>query len=340
MKEARFWEASAQGKVHCRLCPHQCRIATGASGRCNVRHNRDGVLYASNYGVISGLALDPMEKKPLYHFYPGSQIVSVGSRGCNLACGFCQNWASVSGQGPTTTLTAQELADLAADLQARGNCGVAFTYTEPLMWYEFVRDAAPLIRERGLKTVLVTNGFIEAQPWQELLEHIDAVNIDLKAFTGDFYRKYCQGRLEPVQQAIALAKGKCHLEITTLLVEGHNTEVAEIRALSAFIADLDPNIPLHLSRYHPTHHWRQPATSPDLIRRLAEVAREQLNHVYTGNLPDSWLAETSCPHCGEILIRRGPEVRVHVRGGNCPRCLQPVNIQAERSQRPRLAPGE
>ena len=131
MKEARFWEASAQGKVHCRLCPHQCRIAPGAGGRCNVRHNRDGVLYASNYGVISGLALDPMEKKPLYHFYPGRLVLSVGSRGCNLACGFCQNWASVRGQGPATTLTAQELADLAADLQARGNCGVAFTYTEP-----------------------------------------------------------------------------------------------------------------------------------------------------------------------------------------------------------------
>ena len=142
-----------------------------------------------------------------------------------------------------TTLTAQELADLAADLQARGNCGVAFTYTEPLMLYEFVRDAAPLIRERGLVTVLVTNGFIGAQPWQELLEHIDAVNIDLKAYSGDFYRKHCQGRLEPVQQAIALAKGKCHLEITTLLVAGHNTEASEIRALSAFIADLTPTSP-------------------------------------------------------------------------------------------------
>src|SRR5690606_27100969 len=178
----------------------------------------------------------------------------------------------------------------------------------------------------GLKTVLVTNGFIEAQPWQELLEHIAAVNIDLKAFTGRFYREHCQGRLEPVQQAIALARGKCHLEITTLLVEGHNTEVSEIRALSAFIADLDPNIPLHLTRYHPAHRWRQPATSPGLIRRLADVAREQLNYVYTGNLPDSWQAQTCCPQCGQVLIRRGYEVSVHVEGGNCPCCKQPVNI--------------
>lgn len=321
-----YWEAMDRGKILCRLCPHHCTIAPEASGRCKVRHNRHGALYAGNYGVVTGLALDPMEKKPLYHFYPGSQVLSVGSIGCNLACGFCQNWNSVGGDVPTGTITPQELVTLAAQTHNRGNSGVAFTYTEPLMWYEFVLAAAPLVQEEGMKTVLVSNGFIEAEPWQELLTHIDAVNIDLKAFSREFYQRHCAGRLEPVQQAIAAAVGKCHVEVTTLLVEGHNTTAAEVRNLSAFLAELDPNIPLHLSRYHPAHRWRQPATSTSLVLKLAQVARERLNFVYTGNLPDSWQASTLCPHCGHTLIHRGHSSRVAVQGGKCNHCQQPVNI--------------
>lgn len=326
MKEAAYWQALCKDKVLCQLCPHQCCIAPEGRGRCKVRHNRHGALYTDNYGVISGIALDPMEKKPLYHFYPGAQVLSVGSQGCNLACGFCQNWESVQGSLPTTIITAQELSALAISLRERGNCGVAFTYTEPLMWYEFVLAAAPLVQEQGMKTVLVTNGFVEAQPWRELLEHIDAVNIDLKAFSEDFYQRHCAGRLLPVQQAIAAAVGKCHVEVTTLLVEGHNTAPAEIRNLSAFLADLDPNIPLHLSRYHPAHRWRQAATSPSLILELADVARERLNFVYPGNLPQSLQAQTLCPHCGHILIERSPNLYIAVQGGQCPYCQQSVNI--------------
>lgn len=325
MMEARYWE-KLQGNVHCYLCPHQCIIPSGKAGRCGVRRNSNGTLYAGNYGVISGIALDPVEKKPLYHFNPGSYILSVGSLGCNLVCGFCQNWASVSGQAPSQEITARQLADLAVSVRSRGSCGVAFTYTEPLMWYEFVQDASKLLKQREEGTVLVSNGFIEAEPWRELLQTIDAVNIDLKAFSNGFYREHCGGRLLPVQEAIASAVGKCHLEITTLLVEGHNTHPSEIRELSAFLADLDPDIPLHLSRYYPAHKWTQAPTDPDLVRRLAEVARERLNYVYTGNLPDSWQEKTLCPQCGHVLVQRGQEPKLDVAEGHCPRCKYPVKI--------------
>ena len=327
MHEARYWDPGQDGVVHCRLCPHGCRIRPGEAGICRVRCNRGGTLYAANYGQVSGLALDPIEKKPLYHFYPGSLILSAGSWGCNLSCGFCQNWASVTRQYPTRTLTPAQLADLALSLVDRGNCGVAFTYTEPLMWYEFVRDAAPLVRERGLKTVLVTNGFIRERPWLELLEHIDAVNIDLKAFRPDFYRRWCGGSLAPVRRAIAAAAERCHVEITTLLIEGRNTGEEEIRELAAFIAAIDPGIPLHLSRYHPAHKWTQPPTDPGLIRALADLAREQLDHVSTGNLPESWQLPTRCPRCKHVLVRRGIAVTADVEDGRCPQCRQPVNIR-------------
>lgn len=246
--------------------------------------------------------------------------------GCNLACGFCQNWASVMGQGQARELSPSQLADLAWEI-GRGNCGIAFTYTEPLMWYEYVMETADLVQEQGLSTVLVTNGFIEVQPWRELLGRIDAVNIDLKAFNPVFYQKHCRGSLKPVQAAIAEAVGKCHVEVTTLLVEGHNTGAEEIRELSAFLADMDPNLPLHLSRYHPAHKWRQPATDPDLIRHLADLAGKRLNYVYIGNLPDSWQAETRCPDCGYTLVKRGPDLRIDMARGKCPRCGNPINIR-------------
>lgn len=327
MKLAMYWQRIKGDQIHCYLCPHNCLIPQGGTGRCRVRQNRGGELLSLNYGVLSGIALDPMEKKPLYHFCPGSLVLSVGSRGCNLACGFCQNWTSVQGEVPLQTISVGELVQLAEASRPRGNCGVAFTYTEPLMWYEFVQEAAALIQQRGMGTVLVTNGFIEPEPWQQLLPNIDAVNIDLKAFTPEFYRKNCGGRLKPVQAAIAGAVGKCHVEITTLLIEGHNTDPKEIEELSAFLADLDPDIPLHLSRYYPAKAWRQPATDPDLIQKLAAIARQRLNYVYTGNLPDSWQAETRCPQCNGLLVKRGLEVRVNLAQGHCPYCQHPANIQ-------------
>lgn len=327
MKEALHWEKDKADRVHCLLCPQDCTIPPGGSGRCLVRKNSGGRLYATNYRTVSGLALDPIEKKPLYHFYPGSLILSAGSWGCSLDCGFCQNWPSVRGEGHTE-ITPAALSDLAEATRERGNCGIAFTYTEPLVWYEFVLAAAKEARSRGLKTVLVTNGFIRPQPWLELLETIDAVNIDLKAFTPRFYRENCGGSLKPVQEAIALAAGKCHVEVTTLLIQGQNTGEEEMRELSAFLAGIDPQIPLHLSRYYPARQWRQPATPPELIRRLAEIARQKLDFVYTGNLPDSYEAGTYCPDCGQLLIQRGLATRVHLIQGRCPRCQYLLDIPA------------
>ena len=291
-----------------------------------MRQNRDSVLASLNYGVISGIAMDPIEKKPLYHFSPGSLVLSVGSKGCNLACGFCQNWDSVTGLGPTREVTPEHLADLAGQTRARGNCGIAFTYTEPLMWYEFVLETAMLFQDQKSATVLVTNGFVQQEPWQGLLKYIDAVNIDLKAFGQKFYQEHCGGRLQPVMDAITTAVGKCHVEVTTLLVEGHNTAAGEIRELSAFLADLDPDIPLHLSRYYPAHKWRQPATDPNLVERLADLARKRLTYVYTGNLSNSWQAETRCPQCDQLLVKRGATVATLVTEGQCPNCKYKTNI--------------
>jgi pyruvate formate lyase activating enzyme len=297
-----------------------------------VRQNKDGTLISLNYGLISGIALDPIEKKPLYHFNPGSVIMSVGSIGCNLACGFCQNWASVSGDTPSREVSSEHLAQLAVDTKDQGNCGIAFTYTEPLMWYEFVLETAKLFRDKGQATVLVTNGYIQPEPWQKLLEHISAVNIDLKAFGSDFYQEHCGGSLKPVQKAISQAVGKCHVEVTTLLVEGHNTGEHEIGELSAFLADLDPDTPLHLSRYHPAHKWHQPATDPALVHRLAALARKRLNYVYTGNLPDSWMTETRCPGCGHLLVKRGQAVTIDIAQGQCPRCEYTLNIKVSNKE--------
>ena len=285
-------------------------------------------MYSLNYGQLSGIALDPMEKKPLYHYYPGSLVLSLGSRGCNLDCGFCQNHSSVEAHDPMATLTPEELTIFAAKAREQGSCGVAFTYTEPLMWYEFVLDSAKLLQVQNMRTILVSNGFIQQQAWLNLLPYLDAVNIDLKAFTSGFYREL-GGRLQPVQRAIQLAVEHCHVEITTLLVEGHNTDRDEIQELSAFLADLDENIPLHLSRYYPAHRWKQPATNAKLIRELAELARQRLNYVYTGNLPDSWQAETRCPQCGHLLVSRADTISIDAADGQCPRCKYPVNIRVK-----------
>lgn len=325
MKQALYWEKGADGKVNCLLCPHACTLPPASSGRCRVRVNAAGALYTLNYAQISGLALDPIEKKPLYHFYPGALVLSVGSIGCNLDCGFCQNWLSVQSEA-TKTLAASALVDMAAATGGEGNCGLAFTYNEPLIWYEYVLAAAKEAKGRGLKTILVTNGFIRPEPWRQLLAYIDAVNIDLKAFTPRFYRDNCRGEIKPVLEAISQAVGACHVEITTLLIEGQNTDPAEIKKLSAFLGRLDRQIPLHLSRYFPARYWRQKPTSPELIHSLVAVARENLDFVYTGNLTGSDAAGTYCPVCSQLLIQRSRPPQVFLVRGCCPRCGYSLNI--------------
>jgi pyruvate formate lyase activating enzyme len=273
-------------RARCGVCPQDCVIEEGHTGFCRARRNTGGRVTADNYGLVTSMALDPIEKKPLYHFYPGSGILSVGSYGCNLRCPFCQNHEismAEKARADTEYISPEQLVEYALDLKPRGNIGIAFTYNEPLIGYEYVRDCAQMAREQGLKIVLVSNGYVHEQPLKELLPLIDAMNIDLKAFTEAFYNKL-SGHLEPVKKAIALAWGKCHVEVTTLIVPGENDTPGEMRELSAWLAGVDENIPLHISRFFPRYRMTdRDATPVDTVYSLADIAREKLKFVHEGN---------------------------------------------------------
>lgn len=269
----------------CTLCFHHCQLDEGQTGFCRVRAGRGDKIVPLNYGRLTSLALDPIEKKPLRRFHPGSQILSVGSFGCNLRCPFCQNAsiAQVGSEAPTHKMTPEELANLARELVPRGNIGVAYTYNEPLVGYEYVRDCAERIRQAGLFNVLVSNGTIEEKPWRELLPLIDAANIDLKGFNDSWYRSL-SGDLATVKRNIAIAAEHCHLEVTTLIIPDSNDSPAEMQAEAKWLAAINPDIPLHISRFFPRHHMtNRPPTPVDTIYHLADIAREHLQYVYTGN---------------------------------------------------------
>ena len=275
--------------VECAVCPHRCRIPEGGTGRCRARGTRDGKNVPLRYGIISSAALDPIEKKPLRRFYPGSSILSVGSFGCNLNCPFCQNWeiSSTGGDGTARRLSPGELADMAERLRSRGNIGVAITYNEPAICHEYVLDAAALLRERGLKTVLVTNGCVEPAVAEALISSADALNIDLKSFDSAVYEKTLGGDLETVKRFIALASARRHVELTALIVPGMNDAEAEMRALTGWVASLPrgAEIPLHVTRFFPRYRMTDRAATPrETVLRLAEIARETLRYVYPGNL--------------------------------------------------------
>lgn len=269
----------------CTLCFHRCQLDEGQTGFCRARAGRGDKIVPLNYGRLTSLALDPIEKKPLRRFHPGSQILSVGSFGCNLRCPFCQNAsiAQVGSEAPTRNVTPEELASLARELVPRGNIGVAYTYNEPLVGYEYVLDCAERIHQAGLLNVLVSNGTIEEKSWRELLPLIDAANIDLKGFSDSWYRSL-SGDLATVKRNIAIAAEHCHVEVTTLIIPGNNDSPAEMQAEAKWLAAINPDIPLHISRFFPRHHMSDhPPTPVDTIYHLADIAREHLQYVYTGN---------------------------------------------------------
>ena len=258
----------------CPVCFHHCRLRDGQYGRCRARKNKEGTIVCDNYGKITALALDPIEKKPLCDFFPGSRILSAGSYGCNLSCPFCQNH-DISMNGAEKTewrmMTPEELADLADQCRPEGNIGIAFTYNEPLIGYEYVRDTARLIRERGMKNVLVTNGTA------------DAMNIDLKGFTEEYYRKL-DGELEVVKRFITRAAADCHVELTTLIVPGENDRTDEMEREAEWIASVDPKISLHVTRFFPRYRMTdRDATEVETVYRLKDTAKKYLKNVYTGN---------------------------------------------------------
>lgn len=271
----------------CPMCPKQCKLQEGQTGFCRARACINGVIVPINYGKITSIALDPVEKKPLYHFFPKNHILSVGSFGCNLHCPFCQNHQISMANMQTVayrTIAPYELVDLALKLahQPLGNIGVAFTYNEPFISYEYVRDCAILLRQAGLKTVLVTNGHINLPPLQDLLPLIDAMNIDLKGFTQEYY-DYVGGNLECVKQTIAAAYDKCHVEVTTLIVPTKNDSVNEMEQQAKWLASLSAEIPLHISRYFPRYKSTIAMTSIEKMQELQAMAQKYLHNVYLGN---------------------------------------------------------
>ncbi|HHY91408.1 MAG TPA: AmmeMemoRadiSam system radical SAM enzyme [Clostridiales bacterium] len=325
MKGALFYQPFKNQQVQCCLCPHGCRISDGEFGQCGVRKNEKGKLYSLNYGVITAYHLDPIEKKPLYHFYPGSRIFSIGSAGCNLKCRFCQNWEIAHGQPSGIRMTAEEIVAI-AKTQTQ-NIGIAYTYNEPSIWYEFVYETAVLAHQEGLKNVLVTNGFIQKEPLKQLLPYIDAMNIDLKAFQDSFYREICGGRMEPVKETIRIAAEQCHVEITTLLIGDLNGSAEEVERLSRWIAEIRPNIPLHLTRYFPAYQMTAPPTPAHVLTAAQKEAKKHLQYVYIGNVHEVD-RNTYCPGCGSKIINRSCTVEISGldREGKCIRCGQMLPI--------------
>lgn len=274
-------------RIQCNVCPHHCKIEEGHLGLCGARKNANNKIICDNYGKLTSIALDPIEKKPLYHFYPKSKILSVGSYGCNLNCPFCQNHdISMVGRRAieASDITCEELVEKALYYsKTMGNIGLAYTYNEPLIGYEFVRDCARLGREYGLKNVLVSNGYICEEPLDELLPLIDGYNIDLKGFTEEYYSKL-RGDLATVKRTIEIVSKHAHVEVTTLIVPGENDSDEEMMALSSWLAHINPYIPLHISRFFP--RWKmgdEEATPVKQIYQLADIARKNLKYVYEGN---------------------------------------------------------
>jgi len=300
--EARYYEKIEGGLVHCHLCPHECRIADGKAGRCRIRVNDGGELRATTYGRVTSVALDPIEKKPLYHFHPGEMILSLGSAGCNLRCEFCQNW-----QISQTDVAGTQLLPEAAVREAirEGSRGIAYTYNEPMIWFEYVMDTGRRAREEGLYNILVTNGYVMPEPLDELLEVVDAMNIDLKSFEGSFYENLCSGTLEPVKETIVRASRDCHVEITTLVIPNRNDAMDVMEEEAKWIAsEVGDATPLHLSAYHPSHKLRERRTPAATLLKAREVFRRYLKHVYLGNVLTDEGGDTVCGECGATVIGR------------------------------------
>lgn len=277
---AQYWRPLSNQWVQCELCPHYCMISNGSTGKCRTRKNESGVLYSLNYGQVISYAYDPIEKKPLKNFQPGKSIFSIGTYGCNLTCQFCQNHELVQMQGLYPEFEDSEILEMAT---RNGSIGIAYTYNEPIVWYEYVKHISERASALGLVNVMVTNGYINEEPMRALLPYIDAMNIDLKAMTNAFYGEICGGSLEPVLKTIALCAEHTHVEITNLMIDSLNSDFETFKVLVDFIASVDVNIPLHISRYFPNHLLTLPPTEIETLKIARDVARKKLKHVYVGN---------------------------------------------------------
>jgi pyruvate formate lyase activating enzyme len=327
MREALFFELLDAERVKCDLCPHHCILKNGQTGICGVRKNIDGALYSLNYGQVSAVSMDPIEKKPLFHFHPGEEILSIGSWGCNMACPFCQNWEISHAIPHVRDFSPAQFVSLT---RAHHSFGIAYTYSEPIVWFEYVLDCARSAMKDGLDNVLVTNGFIEEQPFKLLIQYFSAMNIDVKSFDPEYYRKVLGGQRDIVMKNVEAAhKAGVHVEITTLVVPGDNDSEEEIDVISGWLSSIDRSIPLHLSRYYPNYKYDRPATDVDLLEKLWHVAKAHLDYVYIGNVPGMH-EDTICPNCGQIVIKRmGYDVKIVGldEEGSCTNCHHPIAVR-------------
>lgn len=323
---AAFSELLRNGQVACHLCPAECRLTVGKHGNCASRSNQNNVLVTDNYGEAVSVAVDPIEKKPLYHFYPGSRILSTGPNCCNLGCTFCQNWGISQQKADTTYVSPDQLVQLA---KRERSIGIAFTYTEPMIWFEYIMDVAPLARAAGLKIVLVSNGYLNPEPLDALISITDAFNIDLKGIRDRFYIHLCKGKLGPVLDNIRrIAASGCHLEVTNLIIPGENDSDQDISDLVDFVASVSGKIPLHFSAYHPDYKLSRPPTPPATLFRARELALKKLDYVYVGNLGADEFNDTGCLGCGEVLVKRAGfrASMPGLRDGNCSHCGRKADI--------------
>lgn len=331
--KARYFETLGDKNVRCFLCPHSCLIPASGTGICGVRKNNEGILETAIYGAVSSIALDPIEKKPLYHFFPGSRILSIGTVGCNLKCPYCQNWRI--SQNPNARTEFYRAEDVIFAALENNSIGIAYTYSEPIIWAEYLFDAAEAARANGLKNVLVTNGFADKTFLDDILPQIDAMNIDLKSFNENTFKKTHKGKLQYVLDTIEkVFHSECHLELTTLIVSGINDSIDEMREMIAFIKSLDPSIPWHLSRYFPAWKYDSKPTEESFMIRVYEEASAQLDYVYCGNMPSlSRFNNTFCRACGDLLVNRnGAErhiVSVYKKDGAvfCKKCGYKINMR-------------
>jgi len=332
MHPARLWKGNDDGSVQCRLCSHYCAIDPQGIGKCGVRTNREGSLYTLVFDKVAALNLDPVEKKPIYHFHPGTQSFSLGTMGCNLFCSFCQNDAlsqtpKLGGRISGETVTPQQIVQAAKRYRAHS---ISYTYSEPTVFFELVQDTAVLAKQEGLKNILVSNGFMSPACLKELASTVDAINVDLKAFSERFYEELCGAQLRPVLNNLkAIRKLGWWLEVTTLIIPGWNDSMEELRELTRFIvAELGPEVPWHISRFHPANRmWDCPRTPVDTLEKAYTVGREAgLLYVYLGNVPGSRLENTFCPGCEtQVIDRKGFYVsKQSLRGGRCNECGQRI----------------